>query len=333
MFSRIPISYPLYNLYMLQIILIFALSFENKWTELVQKAEKTVVHIVSLKKNNENPWTNNHSEGSGFMFKIEGSVITNHHIVADSDQIIVSSENGTVFSAELIGSDPILDIAILKIPTQFWQKPLEFRNLKNKKLLPGEEVMAIGNPFGLSSSVSKGIISAVDRFLDTKNYLKWGLIQTDVATNPGNSGGPMFDSQGHLIGMTSGKLAGEVENINFAIPIDKIIYWSEKILENKAIHPMIGLEIKEDYINQDIDSMKKIIKITNMSQSAKKLIQKNDIILAIDGNPVNSKSKAFEIVDNLDYPNTIELLIFRYGVGELRISLNLKPRALDDRYL
>jgi len=328
-----PISYPLYNLYMLQMILIFALSLENKWTELVQKAEKTVVHIVSLKKNNDNLLAKNHSEGSGFMFQIEGSVITNHHIIADSDQIIISSEDGTVFSAELIGSDPILDIAILKIPIQFWKKPLEFRNLKNKKLLPGEEVMAIGNPFGLSSSASKGIISAVDRFLDTKNYLKWGLIQTDVATNPGNSGGPMFDSEGRLIGMTSGKLAGEVENINFAIPIDKIIYWSEKILENKAIHPMIGLEVKEDYINQDASSMKKILKITNMSQSTKNLISKNDIILKINGYMIDSKSRAFEIVDSLDYPNTIELLIFRYGVGEIKISLNLKPRELDDRYL
>ena len=98
-------------------ILIFALSLENKWTELVQKAEKTVVHIVSLKKNNDNLLAKNHSEGSGFMFQIEGSVITNHHIIADSDQIIISSEDGTVFSAELIGSDPILFGELPDVPS------------------------------------------------------------------------------------------------------------------------------------------------------------------------------------------------------------------------
>ncbi len=319
---------------MFEIILMLTLSVKIEWTELIQKAEKTVVHIVSFKKNDpENPWINNHSQGSGFMFQVEGSIITNNHLVEDSEEVVVSLSDGTVCPAEVIGTDPILDIAILKIPNQFWKQPLTFRDLNKRKLMPGEEVLSIGNPFGLSSSASKGIISATDRFLDTKNHMKWGLIQTDLAINPGNSGGPLFDNQGEIIGMTVGKLSGEVENISFSIPIKKIIHWSERIMGKKALHPMIGIEVEEYYLNQNANSKNRVLRVIDVSPSLIGVIKKNDIILEINKNKINSRNAAFEMVDNLQYPNSVDLLIYRYNLGELRISLPLKIRKVKDRYL
>jgi len=319
---------------MLEMIFMLTLSVKIEWTELIQQAEKTVVHIVSFKKDDpENPWKNNHSQGSGFMFEIEGSIITNSHLVEGAEEVVVSLNDGTVCPAEIIGTDPILDIAILKIPNQFWKKPLRFRNLNKRKLMPGEEVLSIGNPFGLSSSASKGIISATNRFLDTKNHMKWGLIQTDLAINPGNSGGPLFDNQGEIIGMTVGKLSGEVENISFSIPIKKIVNWSKKIIEERAFHPMIGIEVEEYYLNQDANSKNRVLRVVDISPSLIGIIKKNDIILQINQNKINSRNEAFEVVDDLEYPNSIDLLIYRYNLGELRFSLPLKIRELKDRYL
>tara|TARA_B100000029_G_scaffold512895_1_gene610815 strand:- start:802 stop:1743 length:942 start_codon:yes stop_codon:yes gene_type:complete len=310
------------------------LNAKIEWTDLVEKAEKTVVHVVSFKKNDpQKPWTSSHSEGSGFMFEIEGSIVTNSHLIEEAEEIVVSLDDGTVCPAELIGNDPILDIAILKIPNEFWKKPLIFRDLKKRKLLPGEEVLAIGNPFGLSSSASKGIISAVDRFLETKTQIKWGLIQTDVAINPGNSGGPLFDNRGEIIGMTAGKLSGEVENISFSIPIEKIVKWSKKMITEEAVHPMIGIELEEYYLNLNPNSKNRVLRVVKVSPKLIGIVKKNDIILELNGSKVNSRNEAFEIVDNLDYPNSIEILIYRYNLGELKISLPLEKRKVQDRYL
>ena len=133
----------------------------------------------------KNPPRKSHATGSGFVFSSDGYIITNHHVIAGANQIIVKLNDKREMEAELIGSDPTSDIALLKIKVKNL-KPVKIGNSENLKV--GQWVLAIGSPFGFESTVTAGIVSAIGRSLPNDNYVPF--IQTDVAINPGNSGGP-----------------------------------------------------------------------------------------------------------------------------------------------
>ena len=154
--------------------------------------------------------------GSGFIISPDGFVLSNHHVVAGADKVIVTMADRREFYADIIGSDQRTDVALLKIEG----KKLPFLKLGNPEDLEvGEWVLAIGSPFGLANTVTAGIVSALGR--DTGDYLPF--IQTDVAVNPGNSGGPLINLNGEVIGINSQiySRTGGFMGISFAIPIDE----------------------------------------------------------------------------------------------------------------
>ena len=169
-----------------------------------------------------------HTQGSGFIFSKEGYIVTNYHVVENAEKIIVKIHNRKEFKADLIGVDQASDIALLKINAY----NLPVLKLGNSNALQvGEWVFAIGSPFGLSSSSTAGIISALNRFLPWKNYVSF--IQTDVAINPGNSGGPLFNLKGEVVGVNTQiySRTGGFMGLSFSVPIETVEFVCNQLIE------------------------------------------------------------------------------------------------------
>jgi serine protease Do len=179
--------------------------------------------------------------GSGFVIQEDGLVMTNSHVVFGAQSITVTLDDGTVVPARLVGADPIFDVAIVKIP-----KPDEgtlpvLRFGDSDRLRTGEEVIAIGNPLGLDQTVTRGIVSGLNRLLpETPLSLQEPLIQTDAPINPGNSGGPLLDLCGEVVGITS-TIITDAQNIGFAIPANLAKLLLPSLIKNgHVIRPWIG---------------------------------------------------------------------------------------------
>jgi len=161
--------------------------------------------------------------GSGFVIDEKGHIVTNHHVIEDSDQLEVTLFDGTTVEATVIGKDPVNDIAVLEIECPEGKcKPLMLA--QDREVLVGQRVLAIGNPFGLERTLTTGIVSSIGRSLDTENGVLDNLIQTDAAINPGNSGGPLLNTRGEVIGVNTAILSrtGENAGIGFAVPVTTV---------------------------------------------------------------------------------------------------------------
>ncbi len=181
------------------------------------------------------------SVGSGFIIKTDGLVLTNSHLVFGHQTISVTLDDGKMVRAELAGVDPLLDLALLRIPVT--AKGLSIATLgDSEKVEIGEEVMAIGNPFGLEQTLTVGVISGINRTLPTAPMsLRLPLIQTDAAINPGSSGGPLVNQCGEVIGINTAML-GLAENIGFAVPINVAKQVIPQLLEKgRVIRPWLGV--------------------------------------------------------------------------------------------
>ncbi|HSI84057.1 MAG TPA: trypsin-like peptidase domain-containing protein [Candidatus Methylacidiphilales bacterium] len=189
------------------------------------------------------------SLGSGLLISPEGYIVTNAHVaeMADNLKISVTLNDGSVYQAKLINSDPARDLALIKIDDK---KPFPF--VATKTLSPnllGQTVIALGNPVGYQNSVSRGILSAKNRALRTEEGNMEGLLQTDAAINPGNSGGPLVDIAGNLVGINTAKFSGQsIEGIGFAIPAEAVVPWTTDQMaiargEKKAPEPVAMGEI------------------------------------------------------------------------------------------
>jgi S1-C subfamily serine protease len=186
----------------------------------------------------------NASMGSGFIISGEGFVLTNSHVVFGRSAIVVTLDDGQTTQAELLGADPILDLAVLRIPIP--SKGLPVADLGDSDTLRvGEEVVAIGNPLGLEQTLTRGVVSGINRILPVSPMsLNLPLIQTDAAINPGNSGGPLLNRCGEVIGINTSVLAG-AENIGFAVPINVAKgVLSELIKDGRVVRPWLGIRGK-----------------------------------------------------------------------------------------
>src|SRR5690606_12475023 len=178
-------------------------------------------------------------EGSGFIVSADGYILTNAHVVENADEVTVRTTDRREYTAKVIGSDPSTDIAVIKIdaknlPTVRIGDPASLR--------PGQWVIAIGSPFGFENSVTAGIVSATSRSMPGSNYAPF--IQTDVAVNPGNSGGPLFNLQGEVVGINSQiySRTGGYMGVSFAIPIDVANHVKEQLIaDGKVTRSRIGV--------------------------------------------------------------------------------------------
>ncbi len=216
---------------------------EISLADLFEKSDDGVVK-VSVRKSVELP--TGRSLGSGFVYDVSGHIITNNHVVEDSQKTTVTFLDGTSYNAQVIGTDPYTDLAVIKVdvnPSLLHPLPLGDSSI----LRVGDQVAAIGNPFGLSGSMTSGIVSQLGRLLSTPGTASFSIpdvIQTDAAVNPGNSGGPLLNMKGQVIGINTAIQSGtgEFAGIGFAVPsntVSKIV--PILIKEGKYKHPWLGI--------------------------------------------------------------------------------------------
>ena len=256
------------------------------------------------------------SLGSGFIIKEDGIVITNNHVIADAEDILIRAGDKE-YNAEVIGADPYMDLAVLKIKTKDKFKPVSFGD--SNKARVGDWVVAIGNPFGLGGTVTSGIISARNRQIGLTRYEDF--IQTDASINQGNSGGPLFNLKGEVIGVNTAIIApgqsGSI-GIGFAIPanaasnvIDQLIKFGE------TKRGWLGVRIQEVTKEiADVEKLKKpagalVASVGQNSPAEKAGIKAGDIILEFDGKKINTMKKLPNVVAGTEVGKSVELKIWR----------------------
>jgi serine protease Do len=229
--------------------------------------------------------------GSGFIVSSDGYILTNRHVVAGASQVKVRLLDQREFRAKVVGTDERTDIAVLKIaatglPVVHFGDPSRVR--------PGQWVLAIGSPFGFQNSATAGIVSAIGRSLPSENYVPF--IQTDVPVNPGNSGGPLFNMQGQVIGINSEIFSrtGGFMGVSFAIPIDVAENVEQQIIRvGHVVRGMIGVTIQQvtanlaDSFGLSSPRGALVSSVAHKSPAAAAGIQPGDVVLAVDGHPID----------------------------------------------
>ena len=254
------------------------------------------------------------SLGSGFIISAEGYIITNNHVVNDADEVMVKLSDGRELKGELKGKDEKLDLALIKISDKQALPHVELGD--SDSLEVGEWVMAIGNPFGLSHTVTAGIVSAKGRVIGTGPYDDF--IQTDASINPGNSGGPLFSSDGKAIGINTAIISGGAGGIGFAIPINAVKTVVEQLRSNgKVIRGYLGVRFQP--LTSDLaksfglDSEKGalIASVEKDTPAEKAGLKPGDIILEYDGKPINDGNELPRYVAGTPVDKKVKLVIFR----------------------
>ena len=273
--------------------------------------------------------------GSGFVVSEDGYIVTNNHVVSNADEIFVKFSDGREYRTKLIGTSPEVDIAVLKIEANEKFKPLEFSD--SDKIEIGQWSIAFGNPMGLNDSMTVGVISAAGRsslgIEEIENF-----IQTDAAINQGNSGGPLIDINGKVIGVNTAILStsGGSVGLGFAIPSNLASVVKDSIIATgKFEKPYIGVYLN----NLDSEKIKALnIKSTNGVLIAKVVadgpaaragIQANDVIVAVNGKAVNSAGAFIGELAAKKVGETVELSVIRNSqTVKIRVALEETPKML-----
>ena len=271
------------------------------------------------------------SLGSGFIISPDGYVMTNAHVVARADEITVTLTDKREYKAKVIGSDARSDVALLKIDAT--NLPV-VRLSRNASVQVGEWVLAIGSPFGFENTATSGIVSGKNRLLPDENFVPF--IQTDAAVNPGNSGGPLFNLRGEVIGINSQiySRSGGFMGISFAIPIDVAMNVVEQLkTKGKVTRGRVGVSIQE--LNKDLAASfglerpagALINAVEKNSPAAKAGLHPGDIVLKVGGQPLDSASDLPRLIGSIQPGKTVVLDIWRHrAVTAVRVV----PEELKD---
>ena len=256
-------------------------------------------------------------QGSGFIVREDGIVLTNAHVIDGADEVIVKLIDKREFKAKVLGADKATDVAVLRIDGR--NLPVvKIGNSANTRV--GEWVLAIGSPFGFENSATAGIISAKSRSLPDDSYVPF--IQTDVAVNPGNSGGPLFNMAGEVIGINSQiySRTGGYQGLSFAIPIDVAMSVQEQIVKHgKVQRGRLGVTIQE--VNQSLAESFGLSKpmgalvssVEGGSPAAKAGLEPGDVILALNGKEIQSSNELPPLVASIRPGDTAKLQVWRKG--------------------
>ncbi len=256
--------------------------------------------------------TTSNGSGSGFVIDRQGHILTNYHVVEGASSLQVNLADGASHDARVIGADPSNDVAVLQVDVPAdTLTPLPLGDSMN--LLVGQKVLAIGNPFGLERTLTTGIISSLDRSIQSKNRRKIkGIIQTDAAINPGNSGGPLINPRGEVIGMNTAILSqvGQSSGIGFAVPITSIKRILRPLIENgRVIRGDLGLTRIYGTDNgllvlglvEDGPAAKAGIRALKFRQTRRGNLSPDpdsaDLIIAVDGKPVKTSDELLAEVE------------------------------------
>jgi 2-alkenal reductase len=261
--------------------------------------------------------------GSGFVWDTAGHIVTNFHVIEDADTVYVQLDVGDPIPAKVIGGSPDYDIAVVRLS----EVPKGLRPLPvgdSKSLEVGQSTFAIGNPFGLSRTLTTGIVSALERRLPTSHGREVrGVIQTDAAINPGNSGGPLLDSAGRLIGVNSAiySESGTSAGIGFAIPVDLVKRVVPQIIKTgRAPRPGIGIAAADERIASQLGVQGVMVLGVARGSPAQRagirpwdLRRKRvgDVIVALDGKPVATLSDFAALLDDVGVDKEVTLTVRR----------------------
>ena len=286
---------------------------------LVELFEKSEEGVVKIRTDSVDSFTGTGGVGSGFVYDILGHIITNAHVVDGGDKITVTFLDGSQYNSEIIGVDRFTDIAVIKVN----EKPRLLHPLTvgdSSSLKVGEEVAAIGNPFGLAGSMTSGIVSQIGRLLPSQDtgFSIPDVIQTDAAINPGNSGGPLLNMRGEVVGINTAiqSSIGEFSGIGFAVPsntISKIV--PTLIEEGKYAHPWIGIlgkDIDPDLAKvRGLDNAKGflILNVIEGSPAEKAGLKGMSEISEIDGDEYPVDGDIVISVDDKEVRNISDILI------------------------
>lgn len=275
--------------------------------------------------------------GSGFIINSNGQILTNAHVVDGADTVTVTLKDGRTFQGKVLGTDPVTDVAVVKI--QASNLPA-VRVGNSEDLKPGEWAIAIGNPLGLDNTVTTGIISATGRSSSQVGVpdKRVSFIQTDAAINPGNSGGPLLNASGEVIGMNTAIIQG-AQGIGFSIPINTAQRIANQLVTTgKVQHPYLGIqmvdltpEIKQN-INSDpnsgltVDADKGVLiaRVMSNSPAAKAGLRAGDVIQKIDNQPVTDAKTIQQTVESSNVSTTLQLEVLRNGQN---VTVAVQPGA------
>jgi Do/DeqQ family serine protease len=278
------------------------------------------------------------SLGSGVIIDgAKGYILTNHHVVAHASKIKVITSNKKEFEAQVIGTDSRSDLAVLKIESNEHLPAIEMGN--SDDLMIGETVIAIGNPFGFSHTVTTGVVSALDRSVRTDENIFRHFIQTDASINPGNSGGPLLNIDGGLIGINTA-IYQKAQGIGFAIPINKVKRIVKELLKTgEVLFPWLGLEIQEltaelkkSFGLHSNQNGVLVRDVDEESPAAKIGIKRGDVVLRLGGLSISDEEDFRSALSDYTSSDKIDITILRKGQeSNLSTELAIFPiaRTLD----
>jgi putative serine protease PepD len=267
------------------------------------------------------------AQGSGFVYDEQGHVITNQHVVSDADSVEVTFWNGKTYDATVVGSDPSTDIAVLDVdaPASVLE-PLELAD--SSQLEVGEAVVAIGSPFGLEQTVTTGIVSALHRQINApNNFAIDDAIQTDAAINHGNSGGPLLDLDGKVVGVNSQieSESGGNDGVGFAVPSNTVERIASGLIEDGSVeHAYLGVA------TEDADGVTgaRISEVRTGTPAAEAGLQAGDVVTAIDGTSVGSADELRRLIDAKRPGDKTTLTVRRNGeTTTVNATLGSRPSA------
>lgn len=274
--------------------------------------------------------TTSAASGSGFIISADGYIITNHHVIEDSNSITVSFYDGTTKDAKLVGYDASNDLAVLKVEAENL-RPVVWGDSDNLNV--GDTVLAIGNPLGeLTFTLTVGALSALDREVTTSAGVTMNLMQTDCAINSGNSGGALFNLYGEVIGITNAKYSSSssseasIDNIGFAIPLNNVKKLVESLIEKGYISkPYIGVsvaDVSEETQSYGLPEGASVRNVVAGSPAETAGLQANDIITAVDGNAITGSSDLVSVIGESEIGQVLKLTVYRKGVTmELELTV------------
>lgn len=294
-------------------------AYSQTVSDIYNTISPSVVHIRNVRSKETKTKEQNESMGSGFIISSDGYIISNHHVADAAHELFVTLDDGTVLKAELKGADPSTDIAVLKIDGRSL-KSLSFAD--SDKLKPGQIAIAIGNPYGLQQTVTAGIVSAVGRSLRAGNgRLIDDVIQTDAALNPGNSGGPLLNSEGYVIGVNTA-IISSAQGICFAVSSNLASYIAGQIImKGKVNRGLIGIAGQTVQITQRMRDYNQIanksgvfvFEVMKSNPLTHRKIRYGDIIVQFNGKKVESVDGLFKYLTEETIGMPVKIGLLREG--------------------
>ena len=302
-----------------------------------QNVNSTVGIRTSITTNYWGYQTQAAAAGSGFILSADGYILTNYHVVEDSNSITVSLYDGTEYDATLVGCDESNDIAVLKIDAE-GLTPVVLGDSDNLNV--GDQVVAIGNPLGeLTFSLTTGVVSALNREVTLSSNVTMNLIQTDCAINSGNSGGALFNLYDEVIGITNAKYSSSsssseasIDNIGFAIPLNHVKNIVKSIIETGSItKPYIGVtvsSVSSEAQGYGLPTGAAVRSVEADSPAAKAGLEENDIITEVDGTAITSSTELVNYVGEETPGDELTFKVYRQGEElELTVTIGEKTQS------